>query len=155
MTGFAEAVAASPFAQWAGGSVYPFANVAHLFGLVMLVGAIGVVDLRLAGAFRAIPAAPLSRALTPIAIVGLLVMVPSGATLFAADATALAGSAVFRWKLVLILLALANAVTFRALWRRRIDDWDGGAPPVARAMAAASVLLWLGVAASGRMIAYS
>ena len=62
----------------------------------MLVGGIGILDLRLAGAFRAIPVAPLSRALTPIALAGLVLMVPSGATMFAADAATLAGSATFR-----------------------------------------------------------
>lgn len=153
---FAETLAASGFGQWASGSsiAYPLANVVHLLGLVMLVGGIGLLDLRLAGAFRALPVAPLSRALTPIAIAGLLLMVPSGLTMVAADA-AVAESATFRWKLLLIGLALANAVAFRLLWRDRIDTWDEGPPAAGRLMAAGSILLWLAVAAFGRMIAYS
>ena len=92
LTSLAEAVGASGFGQWASMSptAYPLANVVHLLGLVMLVGGIGILDLRLAGAFRALPVAPLSRALTPIAIAGLVLMVPSGATMFAAD-TAIGG----------------------------------------------------------------
>jgi hypothetical protein len=82
-------------------------------------------------------------------------MVPSGATLFAADATALVHSATFRWKLVLILLALANAIAFRFLWQRRIGEWDVNPSPRGRAMAVASILLWLSVAGFGRWIAYS
>jgi hypothetical protein len=154
---FAEAVGASSFGQWASGSAiaYPLANIVHLLGLVMLVGAIGIVDLRLAGAFRTIPAAPLSRALTPVAIAGLLLMIPSGATMFAADASALAGSAVFRTKLLLIVLALANAVAFRILWQSRIDTWDANPPIAGRLMAAGSVAAWLAVGTLGRMIAYS
>ena len=35
----------------------------HLLGLVMLVGAIGAVDLRIVGAWRSLPIAALSRAL--------------------------------------------------------------------------------------------
>lgn len=121
----------------------------------MLVGGIGVLDLRLAGLFRRIPARPLSAALTPIAIVGLTLMIPSGATLFAADAAALVNSPTFRWKLALILAALTNAIAFRFLWGRRIEQWDTDPPSWGRVMAAASLLLWLSVAAFGRWIAYS
>ena len=153
----AEDVAASDFGQWSAMSpvAYPLANVVHLLGLVMLVGGIGILDLRLAGAFRAIPVAPLSRALTPIALVGLVLMVPTGATMFAADAATLAGSGVFRTKLLLIAVALANAVAFRLLWRHRLADWDSAPPIAGRLMAAGSIALWLAVGTLGRMIAYS
>lgn len=157
LTGFAEWVQASPFGSWAGQShfAYPIANLVHLLGLVMLVGGIGIVDLRLAGAFRSLPAASLSRLLTPIAIAGLLLMIPSGFVMFAADAESMAASVTFRRKLVLIALALANAILFRWIWQRRIADWDQAPPLPGRLMAAASLLLWLTVAAHGRMIAYS
>ena len=154
---FAEAVGASSFGQWASGSAiaYPLANVVHLLGLVMLIGAIGILDLRLAGAFRAIPAQPLSRALTPIALAGLLLMIPSGATMFAADAVTLAGSGVFRTKLLFIAIALANAIAFRILWQGRLGEWDAAPPIWGRLMAVGSIGSWLTVAALGRMIAYS
>ena len=149
--------ASSGFGQWASLSTvaYPLANVVHLLGLVMLVGGIGILDLRLAGAFRALPLAPLSRALTPIAIVGLILMVPSGATMFAADAETLAGSGVFRTKVILIALALVNAVAFRLLWRERIADWDAAPPLAGRVMAVGSIGLWLAIGTLGRMIAYT
>lgn len=154
---FAEAIGASGLGQWASGSAiaYPLANVVHLLGLVMLVGSIGILDLRLAGAFRAIPAASLSRALTPIATAGLLLMIPSGVTMFAADAVSLAGSGVFRTKLLFIALALANAIAFRMLWHGRLGEWEAAPPMWGRLMAAGSIGLWLTVAALGRMIAYS
>ena len=154
---FAEALATSGFGQWASGSAlaYPVANVVHLLGLVMLVGAIGVVDLRLAGAFRTIQVAPLYRSLRPVAIVGLLLIVPSGATMFAADAVTFAGSAVFRLKISLIAVALTNVAAFHILWRHRIDNWDLAPPFAGRLMAAISVMLWLTIGALGRMIAYS
>ena len=152
----AEAIALSGFGDWASGSsiAYPLANVLHLLGLVMLVGGIGIVDLRLAGAFRAIPAEALSRALTPVAIAGLTLMLPSGATMFAAD-TAVAASPIFRLKLALIAVALINAVAFRRVWRGRFADWDNAPPLLGRAMALGSIFLWLAVATAGRMIAYS
>lgn len=157
LSAFAQAVQGSPFGTWAGQSslAYPVANVVHLFGIFMLIGGIGILDLRLAGAFRAIPVAPLSRALTPIALAGLVLIVPSGAILFAADAEALSFSNTFRLKLLLIALALANALAFRFAWQSRLEGWDREPPPLGRVMAAASVLLWLSVATLGRWIAYS
>ena len=155
LSAFGEAVQSSPFGAWAGADAYPIANLVHIFGLVMLVGGIGVLDLRLAGMFRRIPTEPLAAALTPIALAGLLLMIPSGATLFAADAAALVHSTTFRWKLLLILLALSNALAFRFLWQRRIARWDVDPPPWGKAMAVASLLLWLSVAGFGRWIAYS
>lgn len=155
LSAFGEAVQLSQFGVWAGGEAYPFANLVHILGLIMLVGGIGILDLRLAGLFRHIPAAPLASAVTPIAIAGLLLMVPSGATMFAADASTLVHSTTFRWKLLLIVLALANAIAFRLLWQRRIAQWDTEPPQWGRLMAAASILLWLSVAGLGRWIAYS
>lgn len=153
----AEAVGTSSFGQWASGSAlaYPIANVIHLLGLVMLVGAIGLVDLRLAGAFRAMPVAPLYRSLIPVALAGLILMVPSGATMFASDATTFAASAVFRLKITLVAVAIANAIAFHFLWRHRIEHWDDAPPVAGRAMAAVSLILWLTIGALGRMIAYS
>lgn len=141
---------------WSRGSalVYPIANSLHLLGLVMLVGGIGVVDLRIIGLWRSLPMASLSRALTPIAIAGLALTAVSGAILFAADGTALARSTIFERKLIIIAAALANASAFRLIWRAHITGWASTAPGAARAMAAASLLLWLAAGASGRWIAY-
>ena len=152
---FGEVVQSSPFGVWAGGEAYPIANLVHILGLIMLVGGIGILDLRLIGLFRKIPTAALAAALTPIAIAGLLLMIPSGATMFASDASTLVNSGTFRTKLLLISLALANAVAFRFIWQGRIEQWDIDPPIGGRVMAAASILLWLSIAALGRWIAYS
>jgi hypothetical protein len=75
--------------------------------------------------------------------------------MFAADAGPLIGSAVFRWKLATIALALANVAVFHLAWRRRFATWGQDPPAAARATAAASLLLWLTAAALGRLIAYA
>lgn len=155
---FAEAVQASRFGVWAAGSAiaYPLANTLHLLGLVMLVGGIGVVDLRVAGLFPRLPVKPLADALTPIAVAGLLLMAASGAVMFAADAVSLAGSPTFRWKLGLLAAALVNAIAFRSMFNGRIASWDRvSIPGSARIMALVSIALWLLVGMQGRLIAYS
>lgn len=119
---------------------------------MLLLGGIGLVDLRILGAFRSLPLRPLARALVPIAATGVLILAASGSILFAADAEAVAQNATFRLKLVLIALALANLVLFRLLYGAVAAD----PPPLAaRLLALASLLLWTSVAIAGRMIAYS
>lgn len=116
----------------------------------MVVGAIGILDLRVLGYGRGLPMQRLSTALVPIALTGFAVMVVSGSLLFVADARALAGSSIFLTKLVLIALAGLNALSFRLGWRRLDDD----PPMTAKALAGASLVLWLGVVILGRLIAY-
>ena len=153
MEAFAAAVETSAFGAFArsSGWAYPAANLLHLLGLVLLVGGIGIVDLRIAGAFRALPIAALSRALTPVAVAGLACMALSGPVLFAADARSLVRSDYFVAKLALIAVALANAAAFRRLWS---PDSPEVTPPL-RIMAIASIAIWLTVAALGRLIAYA
>ena len=151
LAGWLNAIGLAEWARmnpWA----YPWANVLHILGLVLLVGGIGIVDLRIAGLWRGLPLIELSRALTPVAITGLLVQATSGLVLFAADGPALAGSGVFHAKLVLIALALGNAFAFRFGQRGA----RGGSPAaLARVSAVVSLGLWLTIATLGRLIAYS
>jgi hypothetical protein len=147
---------AAGLVDWARGNAwaYPIANVLHVLGAVMLVGGIGVVDLRIVGLWRRLPLVPLSEALTPIAIAGAVLQVASGAVLFAADGTALSASTTFQVKLVLFALALGNAALFRLHWRRAAKN-DLYAPPgLLRASALLSLSLWLSIAVAGRLIAY-
>jgi hypothetical protein len=106
------ALQASGLGAWARGPAYAWINVLHLLGLVLLVGGIGILDLRLCGLGRALPVPALARFLTPFALTGLVVAAVTGIGLFAADAVSLAGSNTFRWKLRLVLVGLANALLF-------------------------------------------
>mgnify|MGYP003578555746 CR=1 FL=1 len=130
-------------------------NLIHLLGLTTLVGAIGLLDLRLAGLFRTLPIGPLARVLAPGAAIGLLLLISSGAVMFTADAGPLLRSPVFRWKLAVITLAIINVAAFHLLWRVAYEEWDQKASLGIRLIAAVSIVLWLAAAALGRLIAYS
>lgn len=155
LAGLPAALQGSGFAAWARGPAYAWINVGHLLGLVLLVGGIGVLDLRLAGLGRGVSPAALARLVTPFAVAGLLVAAATGSGLFAADAVALSGSATFRWKLLLVALGLANAVLFRAVWQSRLDGWDDRPSAAGRLVAISSLAIWLAVGTLGRMIAYT
>lgn len=148
----AAAIEGTPYALWAARDpwAYPIANVVHVLGLALLLGPILLADLKLLGAFPALPPLPFVRAVRPFAISGLAGLILSGSVLFAADAVALATSGTFRLKLLLVGLGLANALAFPLLWRG-VEPVGGGA----RAMALASLGLWTGAAIAGRWIAYA
>jgi hypothetical protein len=134
--------------------LYPLVNVVHLIGLVLIVGAIALLDLRLLGFARQVPVAVVYPILTRIANVGIVVQLASGFMLFASDATALLGNDTFLLKMLLFAAALANAVVFRRLWRSHIAEWDDRPPFIGLAQAALSLLLWTAIGVLGRMIAY-
>jgi hypothetical protein len=148
----AAAIEGTPFALWAARDplAYPVANVIHVLGLALLLGPILLADLKLLGAFPALPLQPFVRAVRPFAVAGLVAMILSGSVLFAADAVALATSGTFRLKLLLVGMGLANALAFPFVWRGEVPAGAG-----ARAMATASIGLWAAAAVAGRWIAYA
>ncbi|MAM76945.1 MAG: hypothetical protein CMO29_24435 [Tistrella sp.] len=154
----AAAVEASAAGTFMRGSIlaYPLANLVHLAGLVLLIGCIGLLDLRLLGAVRALPVAAMIRYMVPAAGLGLVLLIASGIAMFAADATALAKHDGFRLKLLLILAGVMNAGLVHAIWLRRSAWQEPGRqmPPGLRIQAAVSLALWCWVAVEGRMIAY-
>jgi hypothetical protein len=154
LAALADRVAGTAFAEWAMSSplAYPVANVVHVLALVLLLGGIGLVDLRVVGLFQRLPLQPLASALIPIAATGVLILAASGSVMFAADARALAESWTFRLKLLLIATAIANVALFRWRFGKIMPERPSAG---AKVLALASFLLWLGVAIAGRMIAYN
>ena len=134
---------------------YPLANLVHLAGLILLIGNLLLLDLRLLGAGRQFPLPALSSVLTPLAALGLTLLLASGVLLFSADASPLLANALMQVKLVLIGLGIANALLFRHLHDARLADWDRDPPLAGRAQALFSIACWLIAATLGRLIAYT
>jgi hypothetical protein len=136
--------------------LYPAANVGHILALTIFVGSVMMMDARLLGAFRDVaPGVYLGRVRT-LAIAGFLGMIITGSVLFAAEATHVATNPVFRLKLVLIALGLANALFFELFAARGVRTLPAriGTPFIARLSAVVSLIVWFSVAAAGRLIAY-
>lgn len=133
---------------------YPLVNLAHLLGLVLLVGPILLLDLRLLGFGRRLPLDAVSALLIPWCIVGLLLLIGSGVLLFAADAAPLFSNTLLRVKLLLIGLGAGNAWVFHRVWAARLSDWDRRPPAAGRVQAGLSLMCWLLAAGLGRLIAY-
>ena len=146
----------SAFSQWLLQSnsvwAYPTVLTLHTFGMMVLVGAAAIIDLRLIGFGRAIPLKAM-RTLFSILWGALVINAVTGTMLFVAAATKRATQPMFLFKLVLIALGLVTVV----LIRRRISEAPDDAvtvPGSVKALAAVSLLLWGSAVTAGRLLAY-
>ena len=134
--------------------LYPAVEIVHIAGFAVLVGAVAMFDLRVLGFGRDLPVRVLARHLLPWSMGSMLLVLPSGLLLFAAEAPDLAANRIFLLKLVLIAVAGLNALAFHSGPYRSAERWESRAPPRARLHAELSLLLWLAVIACGRLLAY-
>jgi len=136
--------------------LYPIVEIAHILGIVLLAGAAAMWDLRLLGVSPRLPVRLMERHLLPWARVGFAVVLPTGLMMFVAHAMEMATNPAFQVKVTLISLALLNAALFHRGVFRSVEGWDveRPAPVPARIAAGVSLVLWAGVIACGRLLAY-
>jgi len=136
--------------------LYPALEITHIVGIVLLVGAAFLFDLRLLGFARHLAVTALSGYLLPWSRRGLLLIVPSGILLFMTNATALAGDPTFWCKMALLGVAALNVLAFHRFLLRphKRSNARGELPATARISAWISVVLWIAIIACGRLLAY-
>jgi hypothetical protein len=136
--------------------LFPLVETVHIIGFSILVGAVVMFDLRILGVSKRISVRLLARHLLPWSLGALLLIVPTGTMMFASEASDLVGNRAFVIKMVLLMLAGANAGAFHLGSFRDVESWDQNtpAPAGARLHAVASMLIWFGIITCGRMIAY-
>jgi hypothetical protein len=137
--------------------LFPMLETAHLFGIVSLVGATSALDLRLIGlTMKGEPVSRIARRLLPWAWAGLTIQVVTGFCLFASEATRCFDNKAFRIKMVMLVLAGLNALIFHETVYRRVTTWDEApaTPLGAKFAGCCSILLWFGIVAAGRWIAF-
>jgi hypothetical protein len=139
-------------ALWA----YPLTEAVHIVGLALLFGSIAIVDLRLIGAGRKVPAAALVGYAVPWSLLGFAMAAASGLMMFTAHAAEFLDQPVFLLKMTLIFVAGVNAALLRVGVLQHASEWTADLRPPARVRVAAgvSLLLWIGVITCGRLLAY-
>ncbi len=136
---------------------FPVIETVHLFGIVSLVGSTSVLDLRFWGVlFKDEPVSSLVGRLVPWAWAGFAVQVMTGFFLFSSEATRCYGNHAFEIKMALIFLAGVNMLVFHTTTYKRVAYWDTEqeSPLGAKFAGLFSILLWFGIVAAGRWIAY-
>lgn len=138
--------------------MFPIVEGVHTIGIALSVGILLIMDLRLAGLLmRREPVSQISNQLMPWSLAGFILMFVTGGLLFWSQAMKAYGSIFFRIKLALLVLAAINALVFELRLRRSITTWDTQETPPFRVRLAGllGIVLWAGVIAAGRTMAYN
>jgi hypothetical protein len=132
---------------------YPTVLTMHTIGLAVLVGASTALDLRLLGVAKAIPLTVFAGSFRVIWI-GFWINAISGLVLYTTEASTKGATAIFAWKLGIILLCVVNIALIRRVVYGRADEAPS-AGITARLLAGSSLVLWSIAIALGRWMAYA
>jgi hypothetical protein len=138
-------------ARWA----WPAFESLHFIGMSLLMGTIGVFDLRLLGFARAVPVRALHR-LIPLGIAGFTMNMLTGICFICGFPDQYLFNAAFRWKVVFILIAGLNILFFYTRVFRRLEAMSENMPPplAARLVGGVSLGAWIGVMSAGRLLTF-
>ncbi len=137
---------------------FPFLEAIHVMALSVVFGTILVVDLRVLGlASQDRPFTRLSSELLRITWSAFAVSVLTGSLMFITNARVYAHNTSFRVKMLLLILAGLNMAIFHLTAGRSVSKWDDAAsgPRIGRTTAALSIVLWVAIIFSGRVIGFT
>jgi len=134
---------------------WPTVESLHFLGLSMLIGAVGLFDLRMLGVARGIPMGALHR-MIPWGIGGYALNVMTGFLFVTSAPDQYLYNPAFQIKLALMAVAGLNVLFFYRFVFARVRTSAGGtgAPTSAKIAAAVSLTCWIGVIVCGRLITY-
>ena len=136
--------------------LWPALETLHFLGMALLIGIVGLLDLRLVGCFKGLPVGPLER-LIPWGILGFAINLVTGFLFFTGDPFQYIRNVAFWLKLGFMAAAGVNAFVFYATGlSARVDATGAGqeAPFAARLVGGVSLILWIGVMYWGRMLPF-
>lgn len=135
--------------------VWPISESLHFCGLVLMVGTVGMFDLRLLGVGKGIAPSVLHRSLR-FGVAGFVVSVLTGALFIAGQPDQYFYNNAFKVKVVCLALLGFNAALFYALEFRRVKllGPDGDAPHAAKVIAGISLTLLIAIMCAGRMLTF-
>jgi hypothetical protein len=133
--------------------LFPAIEGIHIVALALLFGAVIVLNLRLSGLLmrnRSLP--KLAEELAPWTLCSLVVILVTGALLFASTAIRSFHSGPFRIKIVLLVAAIAFHYTISGRLAQREDSLLPSLPRKAAGVTA--IVLWVSVGFAGRAIGF-
>jgi len=134
----------------------------HFAGMALLIGTVGMLDLRLLGLAKDLPIAPLKR-LVPWGVLGFALCLVTGVVFVTGmyanvnihPYVVLTSDVFLQLKLLFVMLAGLNLLAFYVTGMSRAVDRLGAgdaAPPMAKVIAGLSLCLWIGVMYFARLI---
>jgi uncharacterized membrane protein len=138
------------FSKW----WWTFMMAMHFLGLILIVGTVGLLDIRIMGFLKQLPVAPLHR-LIPWGLAGLGINIATGLMAFAGRPENYIFSAALWLKILALMLLGVNAVAFYLTGIfgqvKRLEAGED-APFSAKLVAASGLFLWFAVITMGRYI---
>jgi hypothetical protein len=126
----------------------------HFVGLSLLMGTIGMLDLRILGLAKQLPVASLYR-FAPWGVGGFLINLVTGGLAFIGMPVYYSGDIAFWYKMLFIILAGVNLAAFYVSGAHKQCMYVSAgedAPFVAKIIVGISLFLWCGVIVLGRYI---
>lgn len=140
---------------------WPIAEMFHYLGMALLMGTVGLFDLRVLGIGKGISMGSLSK-FVPLGVIGFGLNLITGLMFVTGNPLGqpidYLTNLAFQLKMLLILLAGLNLLVFYVTGvARNVEGMpaDAEAPPVAKIFAGLSLVFWVGVIYFGRMIMYN
>jgi hypothetical protein len=147
----------TPVGAWVRHSVWawPVLESLHFMGMAVLIGTIGLFDLRLLGFARGVPYAALHR-LIPLGIAAYTLNVVTGLCFLSGTPDQYLFNAAFRFKVTFMAVAGLNVLFFYSRVFQRLSALEAdAAPPLgARVAGAVSLTMWIGVMSAGRLLTF-
>lgn len=141
--------------------VWVLCETLHFIGMSVLIGTIGVVDLRILGVGKGLSIHTLEK-LVPIGVIAFLVNAVTGFIFIAGNPVGgpmeYLGNLSLQIKMLLVLIAGINVLVFYFFGiERQLAGVppEGNAPGNAKVIAAVSLLAWFSVILFGRLIMYN
>ena len=134
---------------------WPIAESLHFIGLSLLMGTVGLFDLRLMGLGKQIPLSALHR-LIPWGIGGYVLNMLTGICFLTAAANQYMYNPAFQLKILSMSIAGVNVLLFYTTMFRKVKTLGPGenAPLPARIIGGVSLTCWLGVITFGRLLTF-
>jgi hypothetical protein len=134
---------------------WPIIESLHFTGMCLLIGSVGVFDLRLLGMARRVPLQALHQ-LIPFGIAGFSLNMLSGTMFLVSAPDQYLFNPAFQTKMLMIILAGMNMLLFyrTAMGAVRTVPADALPAPRARLMGGISLACWSMVIICGRLITY-
>jgi hypothetical protein len=137
--------------QWG----WPAIESLHFIGLTLLLGTVGLFDLRLLGFAPRIVVRDL-HALVPIGVAGFALNVVTGFMFLVSDPGQYVYNPAFQLKVLAMLIAGLNLIVFYGFFARQVRSLPDGlsVPAAAKMIALVSLSSWCAVIAGGRLITF-
>jgi hypothetical protein len=136
----------------------PSIQITHIVAITMIVTAAVMIGARMAGlAGRTQTVRETGQRLLPWIWTGLAILAPTGIVLIIAEPQRTLGNTTFWWKMAMLVVAIGLTVWFQLSLRHDAAAWEdrGQKATARRIFAASSILVWIGIVATGRLIAYT